>query len=203
VLYPSISPRRARLIVGAFAVAATATWAACDKSPTAPVLVAQADAVVPMNPTVASAIVGTKFSFPGGAGAMDPSLANQNLDLTFGGTASAVTSTAVITSPSGAAVGNFTSAMAFGSCDFTITASTFPAGSKLATGQKLVINPCNMNVRTAGTPANGVAATRSAALLLGSAVSSGQSVTISVNPGGQLTLNGQTIGTVTVTPTTG
>jgi hypothetical protein len=44
---------------------------------------------------------------------------------------------------------------------------------------------------------------RSVALLLGSAASSGAPVTVDVNPGGQLTINGKAAGTVTIEFVTG
>jgi hypothetical protein len=91
----------------------------------------------------------------------------------------------------------------FGSCIFTVSASTFPAGSRLAMGNTIVVNPCNINVQSAGLQATGVSATRSVALLLGAAASSGASINVSVNPGGQLTLNGISVGTVTLVPFTG
>jgi hypothetical protein len=48
-----------------------------------------------------------------------------------------------------------------------------------------------------------VAFTRSIALRLGAAVSSGEPVTLNVNPGGQLTINGKSAGTVTLQVVTG
>ncbi|HEX2544650.1 MAG TPA: hypothetical protein VHL79_07225 [Ramlibacter sp.] len=92
----------------------------------------------------------------------------------------------------------------FGSCIFVVTASTFPAGHRLAQGNTVTVNPCNINVNTAGAVANGVAITRSAALRLGAAASSGSSVTVNVNPGGNITVNGNAgVGTVTLTPVSG
>jgi hypothetical protein len=90
----------------------------------------------------------------------------------------------------------------FGSCDFHVTASTFVAPSPLAVGQTIIVNPCNINVDTKGEPA-GVAQQRAIALVLGSAASTGTTVTVGVTAGGQLTLNGNAVGTVTLVPVTG
>jgi hypothetical protein len=60
-----------------------------------------------------------------------------------------------------------------------------------------------MNVNTAGAVANGVATSRSVALVLGAASSAGASVTVGVNAGGQLTLNGNIVATVVLTPVSG
>jgi hypothetical protein len=199
----STRSRAARMIF-AVAIVSTATlFVACDEDPTAPLMVAASNTTLNMNPTVASAVVGTAFSFPGNAGALAPAVAGQNLVLTFGGTATALTTSATITTAAGATTGTFTATTTFGSCIFAITASTFPAGHALSLGQTVTVNPCNMTVATAGAAANGVGTSRSVALVLGSAASSGQSVTVGVNPGGQLTLNGQTVGTVTLTPVSG
>lgn len=99
--------------------------------------------------------------------------------------------------------GTATGTTTFGSCIFAVTSSTFPAGHRLALGQTVTVNPCNMNVNTAGAVANGVATSRSVALVLGAAASAGSSVTVGVNPGGQLSLNGNIVTTVTLTPVSG
>jgi hypothetical protein len=92
---------------------------------------------------------------------------------------------------------------AFGSCIFAVTSSNFAAGHPLALGQTVTVNPCNVDVNTTGAVANGVATSRSVALLLGAAASAGSSVIISVTAGGALTLNGSNVGTVTLTPVSG
>jgi hypothetical protein len=70
-------------------------------------------------------------------------------------------------------------------------------------GQVITVDPCNINVNTKGATANGVATSRAIALVLGAASSSGATITVGVNPGGQLTLNGNLAGTVTLVPVTG
>jgi hypothetical protein len=195
--------RTARMVF-ALAIVSTATmFAACDDDPTAPTMVVAGNTTLATNATVASSIVGIPFSFPGGAGAIAPAVAGQNLALTFGGTATAPTATMVITTAAGATTGTITANATFGSCIFAVTASTFPAGHALAQGQTVTVNPCNVSIGTAGAVANGVAQSRSIALLLGAASSSNQQVTVGVNAGGQLTLNGNTVGTVTLVPVSG
>jgi hypothetical protein len=58
-------------------------------------------------------------------------------------------------------------------------------------------------VNTSGVTANGVTATAEASLVLGAAVSGNTSVQINVDPSGQLTVNGTSVGTVTLQPLTG
>jgi hypothetical protein len=200
----STSRSRASRMVFALAIVSTATiFAACDDDPAAPTMVVADNTTLNANATVVSAVAGVPFSFPAGAGALAPAVAGQNLALTFGGTATAPTATMVITTAAGATTGTITTSVTFGSCIFAVTSSTFPAGHALSLGQTVTVNPCNMRVGTAGAVANGVATSRSIALVLGAAASSGQSVTVAVTAGGQLTLNGSTVGTVTLTPVSG
>ena len=176
------------------AVAAAALLAACGGGSSDPVLVANADATVPTNATVAGALAGTSFAFPSGVPALG----------TTGTTTLAFTGTAASPGFSVGSGGNTaTGSAAFGSCIFAVTSSNFPAGHSLALGQTVTVNPCNMSVNTTGAVANGVATSRSVALLLGAAASAGSSVIISVTPGGALTLNGSNVGTVTLTPVSG
>jgi hypothetical protein len=174
---------------------AAATLTACGgSSEPAPVEVAAADAKLPANPTTTAAVANIPFTFPGGISDF----------ATTSTTTVAFTNTSTTPAFSIASGGNTaTGTTTFGSCIFAITASTFPTGSRLAKGNTITVNPCNINANTAGLSANGVGTTRSVALLLGAAASSGATVTLSVNPGGQLTINGQSAGTVTLTPVTG
>lgn len=160
----------------------------------APVLVAPATVALAAAPTTVAAVEDIPFTFPSGVAELG----------TTGTTTVAFTDTSTTPAFSIASGGNTaTGTTQFGSCIFVVTASTFPAGSRLALGNTVVVNPCNINVNTAGQQATGVSATRSVALLLGSAASAGASITVAVNPGGQLTLNGVSVGTVTLTPVTG
>lgn len=153
-----------------------------------------ADATVAVNSTTSAALTQTAFTFPSGV----PELGTTaDTSLTF--TSSSATPAFAIKSGGNTATGTTT----FGSCHFTVTASTFPADHPLAVGKTVVVDPCSAKVDSSGVAANGVAVTRSASLLLGKAASSGTSITISVNPGGTLTLNGVSAGTVTLAPLTG
>lgn len=175
-------------------LAAAVAISACGGGGDDPVLVAPATAVVPVTAAAATAVVSQTFAFPSGV----PDLG------TTGTTTLAFTSTATTPAFQIASGGNTaTGTTQFGSCIFTVTASTFPAGSRLAVGQTITVNPCNISVQTAGQQANGVAATRSASFVLGNAVSSGATITVAVNPGGQLAIGGVSVGTVTLTPVTG
>ncbi len=155
------------------------------------VLGVSSDTTLPASGTVTSALADTPFSFSTGV-------------TQFGTTAdTTVTFTGSSSSPAFKIASGGSSAsgtLRFGSCIFVVTASTFAAGSPLSVGQTVTVNPCNLNVGTAGAVANGVGQTRSVALLLGAASSAGASVTLGVNAGGQLTLNGNSVGSVTLTP---
>jgi len=185
--------RRASQIL--LAMAAAVVLSACGSSDDDGVtMVAASDTTLAASPTTTAAVAGTPFAFPTGVPAFGTTSTT-----TVAFTSTATTPAFSISSGGNTATGTTT----FGSCIFAITASTFPAGHALAAGNTITVNPCNMSVNTTGAVANGVATTRSVALLLGAAASSGQSAVVQVNPGGQLTLNGQSVGTVTLTPVTG
>lgn len=180
-----------------FAVAAVATAAllsACGGGGGDQPMVAAENTTLAVNSTVTSAVVQTPFDFPAGVSEFGTTAATS---VTF--TSTATTPAFTIASGSNTASGTTT----FGSCIFAVTASNFPASSPLALGKTVTVQPCNLTVATAGAAANGVAATRAIALVLGAAASANASITVGVNPGGQLTLNGNIVGTVTLTPLTG
>ena len=81
--------------------------------------------------------------------------------------------------------------MTFGSCIFTVTASSFPATHALGVGKVVTINPCTLKVNSAGYPTG----TQSipTLLTLGSVVSAANNKTVTV------TATGTVIGTVVVT----
>jgi len=158
----------------------------------APVEVVATPTTVAATPTTTAAVTAIPFTF-----AAVPSFGTTaTTTVTFKDTST--TPAFSIVSGTNTASGTTT----FGSCDFHVTASTFPAGSPLAVGQTVVVNPCSISIDTQGQ-ASGSAEQRSIALVLSNAASTGTTVTVGVNPGGQLTLNGNTIGTVTLTPVTG
>lgn len=159
-----------------------------------PALVAASNATVAAAPAVTAAVTNTQFAFASGVPDLGTTAAT-----TVAFTSTATSPTFNITSGGQTATGTTT----FGSCIFAVTQSSFPAGSRLAQGATVVVNPCNINIQTAGLQATGVSASRSVALALGSAVSAGSSLTVQVNPGGQLVLNGNSVGTVTLVPVSG
>jgi hypothetical protein len=196
----SVRPITSRLMVATAVLALALLPAACDKETTAPTMVVAGNTTLATSPTVAAAVAGTTFNFPAGAAAIAPSLAGQNLALTF---TSGTAATMAFTNAAGVSTGNVTVAVSYGSCIFAVTSSNFPAGHSLALGQTVTVNPCNLSVATTGAVANGVATSRSVALLLGAAASAGSSVIVAVTAGGALTLNGANVGTVTLTPVSG
>ena len=180
----------------ALVVAAAALLTACGSSDNpAPTFVVASDTTLPANGTIVQAVSDTPFTFPGGV----PALGTTGTTTVVLSGSAATPTFAISKFGEGTATGK----LAFGSCIFAVTSSTFPAGHALAQGQTVTVNPCNFNVGTAGAVANGVGQSRSIALLLGAASSAGASVTVGVNAGGQLTLNGNAVGTVTLTPVSG
>lgn len=145
--------------------------------------------------TLAEAVSGDRFDF-----ASVPDFATQST------TSVTITATNTTSSPTFVVRDNANTAsgyMDFGSCIFVILNSTYPAGSPLAAGNTVTINPCQVKVATKGLPANGTAQQSSIQLVLRNAVSTGTPVTVSINNGGQVTLNGVPAGTVTVQFLTG
>jgi hypothetical protein len=138
-----------------------------------------------------AAVTGKSFSFNSGVSALgttSPTTVSVDSASTFS-----------VTSAQGNASGN----LSFGSCIFTVTASTFPAGSPLATGKVLEVQPCALEIPTAGIVTSAPATVLSVTFNLGGALSAAQSFTIDVLDNGTVTVNGTTVGTVTVTPSTG
>jgi hypothetical protein len=171
-----------------------AALAGCGGGSSDPLLVASADAVVPTNAAVASSVAGTSFAFPTGVAALG----------TTGTTTVAFSGTAASPGFAVGSGGNTASgSAAFGSCIFAVTSSTFPAGHPLSVGQTVTVNPCSLNVNTTGALANGQATSRSVALVLGAAASANASVTVGVSSNGSLTLNGNIVTTVVLTPVSG
>jgi predicted small lipoprotein YifL len=151
--------------------------------------VAAADTTLPANGTTTAAVTNIPFAFPAGVTEFGTTSTT-----TVAFTDTSTTPAFSIVSGGQTATGTTT----FGSCHFLITSSTFASTSKLAQGNTITVNPCNLVVSTKGVAANGNAVDRSIALLLGVAVSAGQPVQLSVNAGGQLTINGKSVGSVTL-----
>jgi predicted small lipoprotein YifL len=184
--------------VSALVVAASLTACGGGGGEPAPVAVVAAPTTLKASPTTTAAVTNTPFAFPSGV----PDLGTTGLTTITMSTPASSTATGPnfsISSQGQTATG----AMAFGSCIFKITDSTFPSTSKLAAGNTIEVSPCDLVVDTSGVPANGTAVTKSIKWDLGAGVSTGEPVTVNVNNGGQLTLNGKSEGTVTLTFVTG
>lgn len=167
---------------------------ACGGGDDTPVQVVAADAVIEANPQTVPAVSGNTFTFPSGVAAFQTNAAT-----TVAFTNTATTPAFAINSGGKAAVGTTT----FGSCIFTITQSTFEAPSRLVVGAVIEVTPCNIVAGVQGLPADGQVALRGVALQLGASFSAGTEFSMSVGPGGQLTINGRGMGTVTLRPVTG
>lgn len=153
------------------------------------------DTSVPVDSTITSAVVQTPFSFPAGVPSFGTSAPTT---VTFTSTAS--TPTFTVASAGETATGTTT----FGSCIFTVQASTFPATSPLAAGRTVTVHPCILALNTSGMPADGSADPVAGTLVLGSTTSAPATVTVQVSTSGVLTLNGTTLNTiVTIVPLTG
>lgn len=190
---------------GLVVAAAISVVALQCKSSTSPSQVMVADLSVPMTAAIVPALDKQTFSLPSG-GSFSSTLAAQATTLTFSAAAGAAPS-AVLAAPGVTGTdghpAQFTADVTFGSCDFTIRTSTFPAGSPLAVGQVIVINPCTLAVKTAGGAASGQSSTRSVTLTLGGITSDGTSVPVTINSNGTVQIFGVVVGTGTLTNKTG
>ena len=183
----------AKLILGGCAAAVLVACGGGNDPAPAPKVATQ-DASVAASPATVPAVVNTPLVFPGGVAEFGKSTP---VSLTF--TSTAASPAFKIESGGGVAKGTTT----FGSCVFTITESSFLAPDPLAVGNSIRINPCNLNVNSAGENANGIAESRSIKLQLGTALSSGATVTVVVASDGSVVVNGVTVTTVETKPTTG
>ena len=178
-----------------FTVLVSAALAACGGGgPLPDTTIATSNLTAPVNANIAAALVNQSFTFAAGVpdfGTTTPTT------MTF---TSAAASPAFAISGDGFAASGLTT---FGSCIYTVTASTFPAGSKLAVGQSVRVNPCNLNVATANGNGNGASADREAKFVLGTLNSSGKNLPVAINANGSVVVNNITIGTVTISVVTG
>lgn len=161
-----------------FSVASTDLTVAADKT---------------AGPAMAQAISGETFTF--GPVADFGTLTTTSVVVT----AATASPTFSVSTATNTASGN----LDFGSCIFRVTASTFPATSPLAVGNTVTIATCQLTVRTRLLVADGTARERSANLRLNTALSTDTFVTVTINEGGQITINGKPAGTVTLQLVTG
>lgn len=186
-----------KILSGFAAALAALVLSACGGGGSDSVMAAASDTVLAASPTTTAAVTGTTFSFPSGVAELGTSTATT---VTFSkNPADASKPLFTITTDSGTATGT----TAFGSCIFAVTSTTGTVPAGLRVGQTVTVHPCNLSVATAGAVANGVATSRSIALVLGAAASANATITVGVNPGGGLTLNGNLVGTITLVPVTG
>jgi hypothetical protein len=92
--------------------------------------------------------------------------------------------------------------MAFGSCHFKVTSSTFTTGP-LVNGNTVTITNCQLLVLTKGAPADGAQHTDQAELVLNGAASAAVTVTVQITGDGKVVINNTSVGTVTLAPVTG
>lgn len=165
-----------------------------DSTPPASTVVATSDTTVSVTAATLGAVVNQPFTFAGGVpdfGTTTPT--------TLAFTSAGATPSFNIGADGATATGGTT----FGSCIFTITSSSFPAGSKLAVGQTVRVNPCSLKVATSGGNANGSSSDRAVSFVLGTLSSAGRNLPIVINANGSVVINGITIGTVTIGAVTG
>ena len=177
----------------ALAVLATAALVACGGGGGDQYAPITSNAVTPATATTAAALTDNgAMRFSTGVAAFGT--ADSTLNVTANGGAYNFT----VAEGGNTASGNLT----FGSCIFTVTASTFPAGNALANGATVTVQPCNLIFQTAGQGNTGAPFTAQTTLLLGTSESSPFTETVSVAPGGtQLTITTPS-GSVTVAVTT-
>ncbi|MDB5957093.1 hypothetical protein [Ramlibacter sp.] len=154
-------------------------------------LVAASNVTANVNASTVNAVAGQSFSFASGV----PSL----------GTTSATTvalnsaSTFTVSSAQGTANGKLT----FGSCIFTVTTSTYPAGSKLAAGQVIEVTPCSITAQTGGLSVSAGATAVPVTFDVGNSVSAAQNFTVDILDNGTVVVNGASVATVQTTAATG
>jgi predicted small lipoprotein YifL len=180
-----------KLLASVFATIVAASLTACGGGGGEPPPTQVAAATtIPATATSTAVATGVPFTFPAGV----PDFGT-TATTTVAWTDTSTTPAFSISSGGNTATGTTT----FGSCDFKILASTFPSTDKMGKiGTVIVVNPCNLKADTSGLPANATAEQKALALILGTAASAGTPVTMSVNAGGQLTINGKSAGTVTL-----
>jgi hypothetical protein len=174
-------------------VAAAAMLAACGGGggSSEPDQVASANVTAPITSSSVAAVTGESFTFSGGVskfGTATPTTVTLDSASSF-----------AIASNEGTASGN----LGFGSCIFTVTQSTFPAGHALALGKVVTVHPCSITVATAGVTAEANATARAVSFVLEGNASVANSLTVDIADNGTVIVDGVSVGTVTLTPATG
>lgn len=91
----------------------------------------------------------------------------------------------------------------FGSCIFTVTASTFPAISPLAFRKSVHVDPCALVAATSGSTANCAAVDRAVQFVLRTLSSTVKNLPVVINANGSVVINNVPVGTVTIAVVTG
>jgi hypothetical protein len=151
-------------------------------------------------PAVVASVLGQTFTFP----------AVTKLGTTAATTVALAGTAAAPTFAIGSAGSTASGALSFGSCKFTITASTFPAGHALALtvpNTVITVNPCSFTATTSGKVADGTTKTVPVTMSFEGTTSSPINLPVSIAADGTVTLNGTTlttkIGTSVFTGVTG
>lgn len=185
-----------------------AALAACGGGGDAPpvVKVSTVDATAAVTATTVAALVTptpTVVSFATGFSGDDGTLAATPVAITGPTTVSFTSSSATpafaITSGGATATGTTT----FGSCIFTVTASTFGPTSPLALGKVVRVNPCSLTASTSGVNADGLPVVRDVVLVLGTASSTPVKLEVTVSTDGTVLIGETEVDTVTLTIATG
>ncbi len=183
-----------RRALGVFAAAALLSCGGGGGSAPAPVAVVTSDLAVAATAATVPAVVNTTFAFPSGVSSFGTT---GTTTLSF--TSATATPSFKIEADGGTATGTTT----FGSCHFQITASTFPAGHKMAVGAIITVDPCEIEAGTTGASADGSAVTTNISIQLGNESSAGVPATMTIDSTGKVTLNSTAFGTTEVKLVTG
>lgn len=190
-----VTSKSARLAAGAVLVSVLAACGGGGSNP--PIPVAATNTVVSITPATGAAAVSAVLdqSFVFAAVPAFGTTAATTVKLSGAGAAP----TFAIESGGRTATGNMT----FGSCIFIVGSnSTFPAASPLAAGKTITVNPCAVDIATAGQSADAIARQRNVTFLLNLSRSAGIPLTVTVGFDGSVSAGSVRVGTVpTVSPT--
>jgi len=211
-----VSVNKKGFIAGSLVLSA-AVLVACGGD-VAPTPVAAAATVVAASPANAAAATVVLQTVATAASPATFSAGVPALGTTASTTLAVSNTTATATTPSGATVSGPAFSLAsggktasgvltFGSCVFTVSASTFEATHPMAVGKQVTVTPCQASLATNGVTADGAAKPVASTLTLGSVTSVVNTVQAVVSTTGSVSLVSSTgatvqVGTaVVVTPT--
>jgi hypothetical protein len=174
------------------ALAGSVILAGCGSSSSSTTTAASDLPAVALTPTNGAALVnavsGKTFAFPATTGV--PALNTTGpTSVTFSGQTFTIAQT-------GSSPGSYSGTMSYGSCIFTVTASSLSA---VKIGDKITVNPCSLDINTAGQ-GTGSTQPRPVQLVLGTTTSNPVEVPVIVTAQGEVIVNGTPAGSVP-TPT--